>query len=304
LNPDWRIQRCLDSVCRESSAIDLEHIVVDGGSTDGTIEILRSFAAQHAWCRFLSEPDDGPYEAINKGFQMAQGRYLLYLSADDMLAPGALTAVRNAIEKRPGAGAFLGRTRFFAADPPAASHVQLPAGDESLIGNVMFFSPCTCSCVISRELLNKVGGYRAIRYATDKDFMIRLAAIHPPDPIEAEIGWFVTHPRSLTGSGDPDAIVESILEHFSIMNNLTEGALGLQLREWLALWRSRELYRLIRHTPIRPHAIRNSLRQVKREFMRDPRCVLNVPRVLVKTHRLKRTFISFCPFFLIRRHSL
>src|SRR5437870_2470635 len=99
LNPDWRMQRCLDSVHRESSAIDLEHIVVDGGSTDGTVEVLRNFSAEHSWCRFISESDDGPYEAINKGFEMARGHYLLYLSADDMLAPGALTAVRNAIDK-------------------------------------------------------------------------------------------------------------------------------------------------------------------------------------------------------------
>ena len=66
----------------------IEHIVVDGGSTDETVEILRS----HAHLRWVSEPDAGQAAAINKGFRMAEGTIFGWLNADDYLLPGAVSA--------------------------------------------------------------------------------------------------------------------------------------------------------------------------------------------------------------------
>jgi glycosyltransferase involved in cell wall biosynthesis len=63
---------------------DLEYVVVDGGSTDGTVEILRRHAGRIA--AFVSEPDQGVYAAMNKGIDLARGEYLLFLNAGDVLA--------------------------------------------------------------------------------------------------------------------------------------------------------------------------------------------------------------------------
>lgn len=76
------IERCLQSV-RDHGGPGVEHIVLDGASTDGTPDILRCHAAQLAF--WHSEPDRGIYDAMNKGVRHARGRWVLFLGCDDML---------------------------------------------------------------------------------------------------------------------------------------------------------------------------------------------------------------------------
>ena len=63
---------------------NLEYIIVDGGSNDGTLDIIKRYAAQDARIRYISEPDSGIYDAMNKGIKMAAGDYLEFLNAGDM----------------------------------------------------------------------------------------------------------------------------------------------------------------------------------------------------------------------------
>ena len=71
----------------------VEHIIIDGGSTDATLDIIRKYEGTYNM-RWLSEPDEGQSDAINKGWRMAKGEILAYLNADDTYMPGAVeTAV-------------------------------------------------------------------------------------------------------------------------------------------------------------------------------------------------------------------
>jgi glycosyltransferase involved in cell wall biosynthesis len=79
---------------REQTYGDVEHIVVDGGSTDGTLEILRTAPD----IRWVSEKDRGQVHAINKGFAMAEGSILAWLNSDDTLSPNAVSVAVNALE--------------------------------------------------------------------------------------------------------------------------------------------------------------------------------------------------------------
>jgi glycosyltransferase involved in cell wall biosynthesis len=76
------IAECLGSVARQRYP-DVEHVIVDGASTDGTLDALR--AAARPGLRWISEPDTGTYDAMNKGIRLARGDYLLFLGADDTL---------------------------------------------------------------------------------------------------------------------------------------------------------------------------------------------------------------------------
>lgn len=77
------IERCLESVAAQTAA-SVEHVVVDGGSTDGTVDVLQAWSARlGAW---VSERDSGIYDAMNKGIARARGRWLYFLGADDALA--------------------------------------------------------------------------------------------------------------------------------------------------------------------------------------------------------------------------
>ncbi|WP_319421339.1 glycosyltransferase family 2 protein [Pleurocapsa sp. FMAR1] len=74
---------------------NLEYIIIDGGSTDGSVEIIKQYASYlHFWC---SEPDRGQYDAINKGFAHSTGEIMAWLNSDDMYCPWALKTVASAM---------------------------------------------------------------------------------------------------------------------------------------------------------------------------------------------------------------
>jgi len=79
---------------------NIEYIVIDGGSTDGSVDIIRKYADRLAY--WVSEPDRGQAHAINKGFARATGDLLGWLNSDDLYLPGALSAVAEAYADNPG----------------------------------------------------------------------------------------------------------------------------------------------------------------------------------------------------------
>ncbi len=80
-------QRCIDSVIAQQG-VTVDYIVIDGGSTDGTLDVIRANAAHIDYA--VSEPDDGIYDAMNKGIGLAQGDYIALINSDDWLEPNGL----------------------------------------------------------------------------------------------------------------------------------------------------------------------------------------------------------------------
>jgi len=83
-NDELPLKRTIDSV--EKHEYDLQHIVIDGGSSDGTVELLKSANINYKNINYLSEPDKGVYDAINKGIKLATSDYILVLNAGDTFA--------------------------------------------------------------------------------------------------------------------------------------------------------------------------------------------------------------------------
>jgi glycosyltransferase involved in cell wall biosynthesis len=98
LNAAETLEECLRSV-REQDYPRLEHVVVDGGSTDGRVQILEAAEG----IQFISEPDEGRPDAANKGVRLATGEVIGFLNADDRYEPGALRAVGEALAANPAA---------------------------------------------------------------------------------------------------------------------------------------------------------------------------------------------------------
>ena len=84
----------------------IEYILVDGGSTDGSREIIERYAGRLAW--WVSEPDRGQTDAINKGFAHAHGEVLAWLNSDDTYLPGAVTQAVASLQAHPAAGMVYG----------------------------------------------------------------------------------------------------------------------------------------------------------------------------------------------------
>ncbi|RMF03007.1 MAG: glycosyltransferase [Chloroflexi bacterium] len=90
------IESAIESV-RNQDYPAIEHLIIDGGSTDGTLEILKNWPA----VRWVSEPDEGQADAINKGFRLARGEIIGWLNADDTYEPGAISAAVDYLQRHP-----------------------------------------------------------------------------------------------------------------------------------------------------------------------------------------------------------
>ncbi len=109
------MESCLSNVVDQNCPF-VEHIVVDGGSTDGSVDIIRSFAERYEHIRWISEKDNGQSDAMNKGIQMAQGRVLGFLNADDYYEPGALVNALKTIESLPEPSMVVGNCNVWGDD--------------------------------------------------------------------------------------------------------------------------------------------------------------------------------------------
>ncbi len=174
LNRCDTLRDCLFSVVRQSYA-RIEHIVIDGGSTDGTVEYLRHVAAGRPMTRWISEPDDGMYDAINKGLALARGDVVAYLNSDDLYLPWSVEVAVSAL-KRTGAdlvygdlGVLIRETRRHAFYVQFYKHFDLRhyTHHETLAQPTVFWR---------RSLVREIGEFDAsYRLLGDCDYWLRAA---------------------------------------------------------------------------------------------------------------------------------
>jgi glycosyltransferase involved in cell wall biosynthesis len=153
---------------------NLEYIVMDGGSTDGSVDILRKYEKYLAY--WTSEKDGGASDAIAKGFERATGSILAFLNSDDPYRPGAIHAVVRAFQEHPRCEVVFGNT--FWTDPKGkilAERRQTPFWPACYqYGGSDLQQPST---FWKRELYSKVGGMDpAYMFAFDTDLFFRFIA--------------------------------------------------------------------------------------------------------------------------------
>jgi glycosyltransferase involved in cell wall biosynthesis len=166
----------------------IEHIVVDGGSVDGTLATL----ARHDHLRWVSEPDDGQTAALRKGFAMATGTIFAWLNTDDLYLPGAVSAAVAALEET-GAGLVHGGWQRIDEAGETISDVRVKKLDLArlLDGTNMVAQP---AAFFTREAYEAVGGVdERYHYAMDFDLWIKLAKRFPVAEIDAPLAAFRVH---------------------------------------------------------------------------------------------------------------
>lgn len=176
LNLCLTLERTIDSVLQQS-CLNFEYIVIDGGSTDGTIEILKKYERKFPdkqKFRWISEPDKGQTDAINKGLKLAQGRWFAWINADDYYEPNVFKQLAPALDKPSDVAVIYGKnfTHGFNGLPhldQPLSHLQY---SDWFRGN-QIYQPAS---IFRTALLRKVGGFDSnLTYWMDYDMYMRLA---------------------------------------------------------------------------------------------------------------------------------
>jgi glycosyltransferase involved in cell wall biosynthesis len=154
----------------------IEHIVVDGASTDETLDVLRSAEGTYP-LRWASEPDEGMYQAINKGLSMAKGEILAYLNSDDLYFPWTVKTVVDAFLRHPAAGFVYGDALAINdEDGRTDLYLMLPY-DLDFIRRVGFLAQP--AVFWRRSTFEDVGPFdERLRFVADCDYWMRAGARH------------------------------------------------------------------------------------------------------------------------------
>jgi glycosyltransferase involved in cell wall biosynthesis len=165
-NSEKFIKETINSVLNQNSD-DIEYIIIDGGSTDKTIEIIKNYNDMIDY--WISEPDAGQSDALIKGFKLARGEWLCWVNSDDILLPNAIIKLKEEIKKHPKIEWFTGNSIW----TDSSNHIiQCRQGEYynrflAKVGILVTYGP---SCFFKRSLYYRTKGInKELHYMMDTD---------------------------------------------------------------------------------------------------------------------------------------
>jgi glycosyltransferase involved in cell wall biosynthesis len=249
---------CLDSVAKQldevragrSRSFEIEHFVIDGGSTDDSAQV----ASRFPHVKWIQESDDGMSDAINKGFDKATGEWVMWLNADDRLKPGALAKMLDDLE-RSNADVVYGDWDFIDEKGVFSRHVTAPRW--SLFVHVHHHCFIGSTAAFYRRSTVIDAGHRLrkdFRYVMDGEFYARLhAAGKSFQHVDVTVADFRLHgsnasQRHLGKTHDMDTILAAERQHVEsrairraygitlfddpYLNGLVDGVLWIVAKAW------------------------------------------------------------------------
>jgi glycosyltransferase involved in cell wall biosynthesis len=223
LNNEQFISKAIENYLSEATA-ETELIVMDGGSSDCTLEVIQSYAAKHKNIRWISEKDSGQSNAMNKGIQMAKGEYISFLNVDDFYSEGTFRRVFDILKSSPQIDFLVGDCNVWD-EHGALIFVNKPSKTEKwhLLSGYHF--PVNPTAYFYRKSIHQhVGFYKEDNhYNMDLEFLIQ-ARMHYKFHYVTEIwGNFRMLPNTKTVSEMASHLLEQrkrdLLEHYFKKSN-------------------------------------------------------------------------------------
>jgi len=191
---------------------NLEYIIVDGGSTDGSLEIIQKYASRLAL--WISEPDKGQTDAINKGFQHARGDILAWLNSDDTYLPGAVSQAVQALKAEPQVGLVYGDANLIDESGQVMGRFPARQVDLRTLQRGSVHIPQQAA-FFRGELWRQVGPLDpSFYFAMDYDLWVRLARVSELRYIPRPWANFRLHGQGKTVVSDDRCWPEMLRVHY------------------------------------------------------------------------------------------
>jgi len=197
------LEQTAQSILGQTGDFQLTWLVIDGRSNDGTVDFLKSIPDPRL--KWISEPDQGQADALNKGFRQADGDVIGWLNSDDLYVPGALSAVADALRPRPDAGWVVGQCQIINAQGRQVRsgisryknrHLKRYSYRQLLRENFV----AQPAVFWRRQWAEKVGPLDpSLYYTMDYDLWLRLGREGDPIVLDQPLAQFRVHPTSKTG---------------------------------------------------------------------------------------------------------
>lgn len=201
---------------------DLELIVFDGGSTDGSVDILARYAPWFAF--WVSEKDKGQSDAINKGLRKSTGCYFNWQNSDDVLAPGSLFKSVDAMLEHPEVSHVHGYRVAIHSDGSFHSSSEQSYGPPTRVAPDVAVSlrylKCGMQpgCLMDKSLVDEVGGVdEQLHYVMDTDILLKLSMVRPPLYLHDLVVYYRMHDRTKSHNEWPASRVN---EKLRVVENL------------------------------------------------------------------------------------
>jgi glycosyltransferase involved in cell wall biosynthesis len=198
------LQSAVESVLAQDYP-EIQYIVIDGGSDDETVDILRGYGDRIQWC---SEPDQGAADALSKGFAAAQGEVFGWLNADDTLMPGAVRAAVEALQERANSAGVYADGVWVNDEGRAIGRYPVQEFSRDLLARECFI--CQPACFFRASAYQAAGGIDA-RYHTvfDWDLWIRMTRQSPFARVSGDWARVVMHAATKTLGQRREVLEES-----------------------------------------------------------------------------------------------
>lgn len=213
-----------------------EHIIIDGGSTDGTLEILK----RYPHLRVISEPDNGVYDAMNKGIHMAKGEIIGLLNSDDYYEKGCFSHAAHVFINDPTVVAVVGNARVLTQENDGRNK-EIKIHYSSMLLNPLhaatFGVPIINAWFLNKDVLEKLGEFDLrYRLAADRDFLIRFYLAGFNFFISEKVFYnYLQHENSLTITDNPIRRLEYLKENISVAHKYMS-ALQMSIRAQSKKW--------------------------------------------------------------------
>lgn len=221
------IERTIKSVLDQGYS-NLEYIVVDGGSTDDTLSILRRYDEKLQW---TSEPDKGQSDAINKGIRRATGEIIAYLNSDDVYEPGALDVAAGYFMANPSVMWLTGRCSIIdEADRPMRGLIT--AYKNFLLDRYSYNILLVTNCISQPATFLRAGLFKEYglfdvnqHRVMDYEYWLRIGVRHNPGILSRYLAAFRVYRASKTSSAFRDTFNEELevagrYSHSRLLNGL------------------------------------------------------------------------------------